>query len=303
MLPHATFAISGALSAANLLGRDPLSFSELAIRVPLMIVWVWANLLVHSLSNQRHEAAVIEDTTNKPWRPLPSGRIAPDEARRWLLLAIPSAVGTGMLLGAFRPSLCLMALFWMYDDLDGGSGSIWMRNLLNAAGYMSFSWGALSVMSKDPFSSALQLSVHSDGYLAEEAYWWIWTTGVVVMSTVHAQDMPDIEGDKARDRKTVPLLYGELWARGSLAATVMLTSFLCPSFFAGLATWWAIPPVLLGFSLSTLTMLQWGQFTDEVVWKLWCAWLMSLYFLPLSIRSDALDAWEQVLKIKRGGLI
>lgn len=187
-----------------------------------------------------------------------------------------------MALGAFKPSVCLMTLVWMYNDLEGSSSDIWLRNLLNAGGLMCFSWGALSVMSKDHSLDISQLSGSNDGLLAERAYIWILVTGAVITTTVHAQDMPDIEGDKARGRKTVPLLYGEWWARGSLAVMVMFWSVVCPCLWAELSTWCAwVPPLLVGCAISTLTLLRWGQPMDEVAWKLWCLWAVTLYVLPL----------------------
>lgn len=284
VLPHTTFAITGALSAANLMGRGPLSLLEVAARLPLVVFWIWSNLLVEDLANQRTKGGIIEDTRNKPWRPIPSGRITPYETQLLLLMAIPLTVGLSAALGALKPSLCLMSLVWMYNDLEGSSVNVWLRNLLNAGGLMSFSWGALSVMSKD-HTKLLRLAMDGDAVLPERAYWWILATGVIIVATVHAQDMPDIEGDKARGRKTMPLLYGESWARGSVAVMVTLVSVLSPFFFSGPTSWWAAPPLLLGCSLSILTLLRRGQAMDEVAWKLWCFWTISLYLLPLSAPS------------------
>jgi 4-hydroxybenzoate polyprenyltransferase len=290
ILPQSTFAIAGALSAANLLGRDPLTMTEVAGRMPLVLIWIWLNLLVENLSNQRPKGSIIEDAANKPWRPLPSGRITPEETRTLLMVSIPLAVGAGMALGAFKPSICLMTLIWMYNDLEGSSSDIWLRNLLNAGGLLCFSWGALSVMSKDHDLLNMAFSTSNDGLLAERAYTWMFVTGAVIMTTVHAQDMPDVEGDKARGRKTVPLLYGEWWARSSLAVMVMFWSVLCPSMWAGTATWWAwVPPLLVGCAISALTLLRRGQPVDEIAWKLWCLWAMTLYILPLFTDGSACE--------------
>lgn len=106
------------------------------------------------------------------------------------------------------------------------------------------------------------------------------------MTTVHAQDMPDVEGDSMRGRETLPLLYGEHWARWSLAVMVMMWSFLCPTMrhatFAGIGSL----PVAVGSILSVLTILQLGQRTDEMVRALWGLWASSLYLLPLAYHAD-----------------
>ncbi|KAL2752367.1 hypothetical protein ACRALDRAFT_2064690, partial [Sodiomyces alcalophilus JCM 7366] len=229
VFPQSIFAVAGVMSAAAapvVVGERP-GMLEVARRIPLMLAWVWLNLLVEDIANQRLEGAIIEDATNKPWRPLPSKRITPEDARRWLLVAIPAAVGTGAWLGALQPSLCLMTLVWMYNDLDGSGSDIWLRNALNAGGLMCFSWGALAVLAR--------------GELQRRAYEWILMTGAVVLTTVHAQDFPDLEGDMARGRKTVPLLHGEGVARGSLAAMVVAWSIACPAFWGAVSWSWAGP--------------------------------------------------------------
>lgn len=244
-----------------------------------MVGWIWLNLLVENISNQRPIAAIVEDTANKPWRPLPAGRLTREEAQDWLMMAIPVAVGTSMTLGAFKPSICLMTLVWMYNDLEGSSSDIWLRNLLNAGGLMCFSWGALSVMAKDQLD--WPLTTTADGVLSNEAYKWMAITGAVIMTTVHAQDMPDVEGDMARGRKTVPLLYGEWWARGSLAVMVLFWSVVCPGNWHGMPGWSWIAPAAVGIAIAALSLSRRGQAVDELAWKLWCLWAATLYLLPL----------------------
>ncbi|ROT38102.1 hypothetical protein SODALDRAFT_324532 [Sodiomyces alkalinus F11] len=272
VFPQSIFAIAGVMSAAAPVAvaeDDELpGWWEVARRVPLMLAWVWLHLLVEDIANQRLEGAIIEDSNNKPWRPLPSKRITPEEARRWLLMAIPVAVGASAWLGALRSSLCLMVLVWMYNDLDGSGSDIWLRNALNAGGLMCFSWGALAVLAQ------------GEGQLQRRAYEWILLTGAVVMTTVHAQDFPDLEGDMARGRRTIPLLHGEGPARGSLAVMVVAWSIACPAFW-GAALWSWAGPLSIGCAMAVLTLMRWGQWWDEVVWKLWCLWAASLYLLPM----------------------
>lgn len=149
IFPQTAFAISAALSAAALVEGGPLSLTQVATRLPWMLVWLWTNLLVGNISNQRTEASIIEDAANKPWRPLPAGRLTREEAQSWLMAAIPLAGGSGIVLGAYQPSICLMTLIWMYNDIEGSSSGICMRNLLNAGGLMCISWGGLSVLASD----------------------------------------------------------------------------------------------------------------------------------------------------------
>ncbi|KAH6605225.1 hypothetical protein Trco_006932 [Trichoderma cornu-damae] len=271
VLPQSIFAITAALSTAKLTTADldggvSTHVWEAAFRVPLMLAWIWLNLLVEDIANQRLGGSIVEDAVNKPWRPLPSHRLTPEQARDWLIVAIAATVGSSLLLlGGYTASVTLMLFIWMYNDLDGSNSGIWIRNALNAGGLMCFSWGALATL--------------SGGELLPRAFSWILVTGAIIMTTVHAQDLPDIEGDMARGRLTVPLVYGEAAARLSLAATVMFWSAVCPLFWDASAWGWAASTGI-GSVMSVLALQRRGQQWDEVVWKLWCLWIAALYLLP-----------------------
>ncbi|KAL6901606.1 UbiA prenyltransferase family domain-containing protein [Trichoderma evansii] len=270
IFPQSIFAITAVLSTARLttaeLSEDVSTRAwQVASRIPLMLAWIWLNLLVEDMANQRLEGSIIEDTVNKPWRPLPSHRLTANQARDWLIIAIVVAVGSSLVLGGYTASVTLMLFIWMYNDLDGSNGDIWIRNALNASGLMCFSWGALATL--------------SGGELSSRACTWILVTGAIIMTTVHAQDLPDIEGDKARGRLTVPLLYGETTARVSLSIMVMLWSVACPLFWDASAWGWAVS-TSIGSAMSVLALQKRGQWWDEVVWKLWCLWIAALYLLP-----------------------
>ncbi|RFU74505.1 prenyltransferase [Trichoderma arundinaceum] len=266
MLIVSNFAFSTAkLTTADLGGNVSTHSWEVAFRVPLMLAWIWLNLLVEDIANQRLAGSIIEDEVNKPWRPLPSHRLTQEQARDWLIVAIAAAVGSSIFLGGYTASVTLMLFIWMYNDLDGSNSGIWIRNALNAGGLMCFSWGALATL--------------SGGQLLPRAFTWILVTGAIIMTTVHAQDLPDIEGDMARGRLTVPLLYGETAARVSLAAMVMFWSVVCPLFWDASAWGWAAS-TSIGSVMSVLALQKRGQQCDEVVWKLWCLWIAALYLLP-----------------------
>ncbi|OPB45267.1 UbiA prenyltransferase [Trichoderma guizhouense] len=268
--PQSIFAITAALSTTKLTtahfgeGEFP-DVWNIASRVPLMLAWIWVNLLVEDIANQRLEGSIVEDAINKPWRPLPSRRISSEQARDWLLVATVATMGLSILSGSYTASITLMVFVWMYNDLDGSNSGIWIRNTLNAGGLMCFSWGALATL--------------SGGELRPEGFAWILVTGAIIMTTVHAQDLPDIEGDMARGRQTVPLLYGEAAARISLAAMVSFWSVACP-FFWDASPWGWAASTSIGGAMSVLALMNMGQWWDEVVWKLWCLWVATLYLLP-----------------------
>lgn len=246
-----------------------------------VLAWIWLHLLVEDIANQRDKGSVIEDRLNKPWRPLPSGRLTSHEAQSWLRVATVLAVLWAAATESLLASLSLIVLVWMYNDLGGSGCGIFFRNALNAGGLMCFSWGSVLVLSK--------------GKLLEQGSMWILITGAVILTTVHAQDLPGMEGDAARGRRTVALVYGEAATRMSLVVMVLIWSALCPWLWWGVASrdesWGTIRivllslPVVTGGLIGALTLLSGKsskpQILDKIVWKLWCAWITCLYLLPL----------------------
>ncbi|OHW99273.1 prenyltransferase [Colletotrichum incanum] len=266
LAPQIIFIISAVLSCKPLTTVHHKTAGEAVQRLPLAILWIWLNLIVCGISNQRLENSVIEDELNKPWRPLAAKRLTPGQAQRLLLGMIPLTVGVSAALGGVKPTLLMMTLLWMYNDLDGSSINIWARNAINTGGIMCFSAGSLEVLSR--------------GELLPKSWAWIGLTGAAIATTVQALDFPDMEGDKARGRKTIPLLYGENVARGGLAAMVLMWSIVCPMFWELRLVFWTAP-VGVGILMAALTILRRDEKSDDVVAKLWCLWMSVLYILPL----------------------
>ena len=72
-----------------------------------MLLWTWLNTLVFVLANQRLPDAVTEDALNKPWRPIPAGRITMARTRRLLIVAVPLSYGAVCVLGGKEETLLL----------------------------------------------------------------------------------------------------------------------------------------------------------------------------------------------------
>ena len=269
ILPTAVFAISGVLSGTLVDSDAYLSISTLATRFTMTMLWIWSNLLVEVISNQRLPHSVREDGINKPWRPLPAKRISPEETRTLLIVAIVSATALSWKLGAARESAALMVLTWLYNDVGGSDRSIVVRNILNALGLMSFSAGATVV--------AAGATSHA---LTRAAYAWLGMLGAVVVLTVHAQDLPDAVGDATNCRKTVPLICGDGVARVSIVAFVVAASILCPMYWATSMAGY-ISSTLVGGALVLSVSCFRDKRADEISWRLWCLWMVVLYTLPL----------------------
>ncbi|TID05078.1 Fumagillin beta-trans-bergamotene synthase [Colletotrichum higginsianum] len=272
LAPQIIFILSAVLCREPLTAGHGQTALEIARRLPLAVFWIWLHLVVCGISNQRLESSIIEDELNKPWRPLAAKRLTAGQAQRLLLAAVPLAVGVSAALGCgLLPTLSMTTLLWMYNDLDGSSIDIWARNAINTGGIMCFSAGSLAVL--------------SGAALLPRSWAWIAVTGAAIATTVQALDFPDMEGDRARGRKTIPLLYGEKVARGGLAVAVLVWSAACPMFWGLRPVFW-VAPVGVGGLMAALTVLRRNEKSDDVVAKLWCLWMSVLYVLPL------LTAWE-----------
>ncbi|KAH8589960.1 UbiA prenyltransferase [Bisporella sp. PMI_857] len=274
IMPQSIFALSVVLSQVNTLSIATHQFGlfEAATRLPFALAWIWLHLLVENISNQRLESSIIEDAANKPWRPIPAGRISSAEAQGLLRIIMPLAIVLSVLLDSFTASVTLMAMIWLYNDLDGSSSGPIQRNAINAAGLACFGWGGIAILSEASPETAQNIPRT-----------WLALTAAIITTTVHAQDMPDMEGDGARDRKTVPLLYGEQWARYSLAAFVLFWSVGCLLFNNVPLTTLNMghAPLVVGAVMALLTTKYWNQSSDELVWKLWCIWISLIYVMPL----------------------
>lgn len=276
VFPQSIFAVAVALSgvAASPEARSATDVWAVLSRVPYMVFWIWVHLLLEDLANQRQPQSISEDAVNKPWRPLPSGRTSPTESLTLLQAGVPILALTSLALGSFTPSVAFMTLVWLYNDLEGSSTGPILRNVVNAAGLCCLGWGGHTVLMGE--DSGKHITWSQDWRL-----YWMLMTAAAIATTVHAQDMPDMKGDRARSRKTFPLLYGERLARWSLAVLVILWSVILPVSCNAQNLTARLLSLGVGSSISVLTILYQHEASDKLVWNLWCFWLGGLYLLPI----------------------
>ncbi|KAI8951071.1 UbiA prenyltransferase family [Xylaria longipes] len=214
IFPQAIFAL-GAASYIRIDSYQCLyTYQSTVLKIPAMLAWIWIHLLVENLANQRLPTSIIEDKTNKPWRPIPAGRLTPTDARTWLQFAIMVALIFSIYTETLLPSTTLMTMIWLYNDLEGSSRGPFQRNVINAAGLGCFGWGGVCVL--------LGSCTDMDSLAP-----WSFLIGTIVATTVHVQDFPDIDGDNACGRRTAPLVYGDLLARGSVAVLTPICTTNC----------------------------------------------------------------------------
>lgn len=143
--PNIVFGLVTAMSGPTL--RKNQSPNPLVILSNVLYVfpWLWLNSLLFNIANQRLPASILEDAINKPWRPLPSARLDPNQARLLLLIVVPMVFLSSIYLGATVQVLLLLALTWMYNDLGGADDNFIVRNIISALGMICYSSGATTV--------------------------------------------------------------------------------------------------------------------------------------------------------------
>ena len=108
-------------------------------------IWVWIHQFMCNVSNQARTHA--EDAVNKPWRPLPAGRINEQQAviLRWILVVACFASSALHGVDLMLTTLGLFLTTFIYDEL-GFAGHYFGKSLCNIAGYITFEIGATKLM-------------------------------------------------------------------------------------------------------------------------------------------------------------
>lgn len=233
------------------------------------------NLWIFNLANQRLPNSILEDSINKPWRAIPSGRLISEEARHLLLFCIPIVFLSTMYIGGNKESLFLMVLTWMYNDLGAAEENFIIRHINNALGFVTFGAGAAQV---------------ACGSLNTISYCWLLFIAAAISCTIQFQDMEDQEGDRMRFRKTLPIVLGDSATRKVNAITIVTFSMAAPAFWRlDLAGY--LLPMSLGVLIGVRTLLRTDLAADKQTFKLWCLWLMMLYVLPFARSEVVWNTW------------
>ncbi|CZT43382.1 uncharacterized protein RSE6_03412 [Rhynchosporium secalis] len=275
ILPATTFAFTAAYS--GVFSAEPTPDCHiLLLRLLKSILWTWMNLWIFNLSNQRLPNSVLEDSINKPWRAIPSGRLTSEEARRILLLSIPLVFLITLYIGGSRESLFLMVLTWIYNDLGAAEENFLIRHLNNALGFTTFGAGAAQVACA--------------GTLNTTTYCWLAVIAAAITCTIQFQDMEDQEGDRMRFRRTLPIVLGDFPTRRINALTIIIFSILAPAFWQ-LSLLGYLVPVVMGLTIAIRTVTRKDLAADKQTFKMWCLWLILLYVLPFAKNQASLEFW------------
>ena len=268
VIPDTCFGLFGALAGPLLTTNTQPQMAQVLYRSILALLFNWANLLVFDLANQGQEEAFLEDNINKPWRPIPTGRITVAQTRRLLMWSLPAVLAINWYLGGWIETSLLFHLTWMYNHLGGGEENFFVRNIIIAFAFGLYNFGSL------------QIANGLDNEVTETGFQWTILISCVILTTMHIQDMKDQVGDALRGRRTCPLVIGDLAARWTIAVPVAIWSVVCPWFFGTGINGYLIPCGLGSFIILRILLLN-DKRHDRNTWKLWTAWTALLYLLPV----------------------
>jgi 4-hydroxybenzoate polyprenyltransferase len=273
IVPVTCIGLVGALTNSYSRSSFPLQVLEnidcILLRIPHTFFWVYFNVLLFSISNQRSIQSIIEDRINKPWRPLPAGRIDSASARRLLVLLIPALLLLShYILGAVEETMQCLLLTWIYNDLGGSDEHFIIRNIVNSLAYFSYSSGALRVAT----GTASSISV--------DAVRWLAVISAMIFTTMQVQDLKDQAGDRATNRSTLPICLGDTFCRFSISLGVLAWSLLTPRYWS-LSHLKSSVPLIIGVLITCRLIFLRSPKADALTYKYWSLWLMSVCFLPL----------------------
>lgn len=257
VIPSTVFGMISTLSGQIFPSNVPFEWLSCTWKAARILFWVWINLLPFNISNQRSDAAIQEDSVNKPWRPLPSKRIDSQRAFLYQILGYLLTISSSWIIGGAAPSLSLYMLGYSYNELHGADVSWLRRNLINMAGYMSFLWGASEV-----FAGTTLLRCELRGQV------WFLIIGAIVFTSVQAQDIADQEGDARRFRKTLPLTIGDRPARYTILISLLTWSVAAPAYWS-LPLYAYVLTICIGTGVGVRFVLKTSIEADKHSFQLW----------------------------------
>ena len=268
VLPKSAFGIITLFSGQNLTKGSRPPYAAICFSLLLVLAWNWLNLLPLSMNNQYSKESTEEDRENKPWRPIPAGRVTMQETRYLMFIGYAVAILSSLILGGTAECVALILEGWIYNRLEGANKSCLARNFLNATGYMTFASGAARVA-----------CTHSGTELHPRSSLWFVVLGGVILTTIQFQDLYDQKGDSIRGRRTMPLVLGDRLSRLTICIPIAVWSFLCPAFWGSGPIGFALP-VFLG-SVIIFRLYRYRSVDgDRGSFKIWNFWVTALYLVP-----------------------
>ncbi|KAF8551272.1 hypothetical protein OG21DRAFT_297790 [Imleria badia] len=229
------------------------------------VLWIWLHLLTCNIANQ--VKAPDEDKINKPFRPLPSGRITEPHARtlRWILVPVCLAVSAAYSTELLFTSAGLQVLTVLYSEIRCDECFL-LKNSLTALMYgcAGFGGALLAGCDRSQVPNTAQLAVQ--------------LSTAVFASTLHAQDFKDVSGDRLTGRCTLPIIF-PFGSRLSVALGIPLWS-ICLSRVWRLDLLTATAFVLYSGYTGVRFLLHRSVDDDKRSCKFYSFWLSIHHILP-----------------------
>lgn len=211
IIPGTAFGLLTTLSgpALSLPSQTPLAA---LLRAPIIFLWLWLIILQFCLQNQSSDGSWEEDAINKPWRPIPSGRVTVEVAAKLLTWQYLVAGLASWYLNVSNLYLVWTALGLLYNNFGGSDGSGMVRNLFCACFFTC------------SFGGALRIAL-GDGTMSKSALHWTFVVcWCVLMTTIQTQEFRDEKGDRQRGRRTLVTELGRKRALWSVYLTITFWS-------------------------------------------------------------------------------
>ncbi|KAI0828274.1 UbiA prenyltransferase family-domain-containing protein [Trametes gibbosa] len=226
-------------------------------------IWIWIHLLQFCLSNQCLSPA--EDASNKPWRPIPSGRITVGSARllRWTMLVVCLLVSAHY--GVVAQSIALALGTLAHNEL--GMDAAWLpRNVCNAVGYAAFNAGAT-------YAACSGGEEHKAMAVAAQVL-----NALVIVSTIQAQDFQDTAGDRLTGRRTLPIVFPRC-SRWTMPVLLAAWSTFLATYWRASAVHAAVL-VAMGAPAGVRFVLYDSASADRQSYRMYNLWLCAVHVTP-----------------------
>ncbi|KAJ8117306.1 hypothetical protein OPT61_g1462 [Boeremia exigua] len=283
VIPGTAFGIFAALSGSSLDLPTQGTISILS-RIPQVSVWLWLVILQFCVQNQRSSDSVEEDRINKPWRPIPAGRMTSAQADKLLAVASVLAAALSYQLNVMPIFLAYTFLITAYNDYGGGNKAGIVRNLFCGAGFSCY------------FSGALRIAIGMDTSMSYAAWKWAVILAMGVLSTtIQTQEFRDEAGDKARGRRTLVTELGRKPALWTVLIAVAFWTIYTPfGFFSG--NWkTALLPMVCGGTLLAIAFQAYFKGDTKLDPS-----LVSSFGITVAFRSNLgfLMFWLQAVQVR-----
>lgn len=177
-------------------------YVDLALFLPVLLAAVLTGNGIYALNAYYDSFA---DKINKPKRPIPSGRISPEHAKRysWTLMALGMVTAVAISVYFDR---YIMASLWSLFTLLGLAYSTPPLKLKSRHIFGNLTFGLFAGL------SFLIGNVYSGQSFTLDFLQQIFWTTIMVAGIITMKDFYDVEGDKAEGDVTLPVKVGKKWA-------------------------------------------------------------------------------------------